>query len=174
MESQKCCRCPSSFPPLLTFDPKAHVPEPETNSLLHKHTDEDDACVPPASCGSFGSLCLVFRVSSVIGQFFFNPPRSEPRPRASTQHQSRLLQHQLFSIECSNIRASTIFTQCNAVIIILQLLIIFFLFCIVQRNKCVKISEENELFDTVTHGVSKSVSPCTVVIICPSFSLLLL
>lgn len=28
-----------------------------------------------------------------------------------------------------------------------------FLFCIVQQNKCVKVGEEDELFDTVTHGV---------------------
>lgn len=59
-----------------TFDPKAHVPEPETNSSLHKHTEEDDACVLPASCGSFGGLCLVFRVSPVIGQFFYAPFRT--------------------------------------------------------------------------------------------------
>lgn len=63
----------------------------------------------------------------------------------------------VFSIECSNLWASTIFTQCNAVIIIIiQLLIMLlflfllffffsFLFVFVQ-NKCVKISEEDVNF----------------------------
>lgn len=58
--------------------------------------------------------------------------------------------------------------------IIIQLLIIFFLFVffvfifICTEQMCKDQRGKRELFDTVTHGVLKSVSLCTVVIISPS------
>lgn len=65
------------------------------------------------------------------------------------------LQIQNFSIECSNSRASTIFTQCNAVNIIIQWFIFFPYFVFVQKQ-CVKISEENVSFLILWFMVFKS------------------
>lgn len=74
-------------------------------------------------------------------------------------------QYYIYSVQCSYHYNNTIIN--NVIVFIFIVFFLFFPFCICTEQMCKDQWGRRELFDTVTHGVSKSVSPCTVVIFCP-------
>lgn len=105
----------------------------------------------PASCCCFVKACFLLSLLSKresVNDSDVIPAETHGTVCECLRSFCKITNVKVFSIECSNLWASTIFTQCNAVIIIIiQLLIIFFFFFFVfVQNKCVKISEENVSF----------------------------